>query len=195
MSAVTCEEQATRPDGPKRSRPLGCAAFSFLRRCSSVTDRRGYALSWRLGETKNRQQRGMAGYFNKFLGINSMLVQKFLELIGIEIGQHSVACYECRDVSLVGQLFHLFVCLSISADINDIEAITLIGEIFLRVNAPRAPFATVKLQFHGCCRNKQERSAPSIPTASREQFNASPRYRQCLNTTSPKPRGVRSVLP
>ena len=73
MSAVTCEEQATPPDSPKRARPPGCADFSPLRRCSSVTDRRGYALSSRLGETKNRQQRGMAEYFNRLLGINAVI--------------------------------------------------------------------------------------------------------------------------
>src|SRR5205814_2714985 len=27
MSAVTCEERATSPDGPRRSRPPGCAAL------------------------------------------------------------------------------------------------------------------------------------------------------------------------
>src|SRR5213592_3363014 len=67
MSAATCEERATQPDNPKRPRPLGCADFSPLRRCSSVTDHSGYAPSSRLGETKNRQQRGMAGYFNRLL--------------------------------------------------------------------------------------------------------------------------------
>ena len=67
MSAVTCEERATSLDSPKLSRPPGCATFSPLRRCSSVTDRRGYAPSSRLGETKNRQQRGMARYFNRLL--------------------------------------------------------------------------------------------------------------------------------
>src|SRR5207244_10089569 len=39
-----------------------------LRRCSSVRDRFGYALSSRLGETKNRQQRGMAEYLKRLLG-------------------------------------------------------------------------------------------------------------------------------
>ena len=67
MSTVTCEEQATPPDGPKRSRPPGCAAFSPLGRCSSLTDHSGYALSSRLGETKNRQQRGMVTYFKGLL--------------------------------------------------------------------------------------------------------------------------------
>jgi hypothetical protein len=67
MSAATCEEQATLPDSPKRPRPPGCAAFSPLRRCSSVTDRCGYPPSSRLGETKNRQQRGMVEFFNRLL--------------------------------------------------------------------------------------------------------------------------------
>jgi hypothetical protein len=91
-----------------------------------------------------------------------MLVQKFLELIGIEIGQHPVARHESWNISLLGKLFHLRVRFSISADINDIEAVPFLGEILLSVNAPRTPFATVKLQFHGDCGNKQERSAPSI---------------------------------
>jgi hypothetical protein len=73
MSAVTCEEKATPPDSLKRPRPPGCAAFSPLPRCSSVTDRCGYASSSRLGETKNRQQRGMAEYFNRLLGINAVI--------------------------------------------------------------------------------------------------------------------------
>ena len=57
------------PDSPKRSRPPGCAAFSPLRCCSSVTDRVGYPRKLSgLGERKNRQQRGMAEYFNRLLG-------------------------------------------------------------------------------------------------------------------------------
>jgi len=71
-----------------------------------------------------------------WLGIDLMLAQKFLELIGIEIGQHPIACHERRDISLVGKLFHLFVRLAIFADINNIEAVTFLGEILLRVNAP-----------------------------------------------------------
>ena len=65
-----------------------------------------------------------------------MLVQKFLELIGVEIRQHPVARHKRRDISLVRKLFHLLVCLSIFADINDIEAVTFLGEIVLRVNTP-----------------------------------------------------------
>lgn len=65
MSAVTCEERATLPDSPKRARPPGCAIFSLLRRCSSVTDRCGYASSSLLGATKNRQQRGMAEFLKR----------------------------------------------------------------------------------------------------------------------------------
>lgn len=90
-----------------------------------------------------------------------MLVQKFLELIGIEIGQDPVARHKSWNISLVRKLFHLCVCFSIPADINEIEPVSFLGEILLRINAPRAPFATVKLQFHGGCGNKQERSAPS----------------------------------
>jgi hypothetical protein len=67
MSAAICEERATQPDAPRHSRPWGCAAFSPFRRCSSITERCGYAHSSRLGKTKNRQQRGMAGYFNRLL--------------------------------------------------------------------------------------------------------------------------------
>jgi hypothetical protein len=67
MSAATCEERATQPDSPKRSRPPGCADFSPFRRCSSITDRCGYAHSSRLGETKNRKQRDMAEYTNRLL--------------------------------------------------------------------------------------------------------------------------------
>ena len=67
MSAVICEERVTLPEIPKRNRPSGCAAFSSLRRCSSVADRCGYAPSSRLGETKDRQQRGMAEFFNRLL--------------------------------------------------------------------------------------------------------------------------------
>src|SRR5881394_3333074 len=73
MSAVTCEKRATPPDSPKRFRPPGCAAFSPLLRCSSVTDRCGYAPSSRLGETKNRQQHGMGEYVNRLLGINAVI--------------------------------------------------------------------------------------------------------------------------
>ena len=67
MSAATCEERATQPGSPKRSRPPGCADFSPFRRCSSITDRCRYAHSSRLGKSKNRQQRGMAEYFNRLL--------------------------------------------------------------------------------------------------------------------------------
>src|SRR6266550_5621668 len=73
MFEVTCKEEATPPHSPKRPRPPGCAAFSSLRRCSSVADRCGYASSSCLGETKNRQQRGMAEYFNRLLGINAVI--------------------------------------------------------------------------------------------------------------------------
>ena len=77
MSEVTCEEQATTPDSRKRHRPSGCADFSLLRRCSSVIPplRDGYASSSRLGEAKNRQQRGMAEYFNRLLSKTNQIFQ------------------------------------------------------------------------------------------------------------------------
>src|SRR6266480_2116449 len=52
--AAVCKERATPPDAPKRSRPPGCSAFWPGLRCSSVTDRCGYAPSSRLGQAKNR---------------------------------------------------------------------------------------------------------------------------------------------
>jgi hypothetical protein len=74
MSAATCKERATPPDSPKRPALRVAPLFSPLQRCSSVTDRRGYALSSRLGETKNRQQRGMAEYLNRLLGTRDRFV-------------------------------------------------------------------------------------------------------------------------
>ena len=69
MFEVTCEQRGTLSDSPKRPRPPDCDAFSPLPRCSSVIPlpREGYAPSSRLREAKNRQQRGVAGYFNRFL--------------------------------------------------------------------------------------------------------------------------------
>src|SRR6266550_5942758 len=69
VSAAICEKRATQPDR-RRSRPPGCAAaFSPFRRCSSIIPplRDGYAQSSRLGKTKDRQQLGMAEYFNRIL--------------------------------------------------------------------------------------------------------------------------------
>ena len=114
-----------------------------------------------------------------------MLVQKFLELIGIEIGEHPVARHKSWNISLVGKLFHLGVCLSILTDINNVETVSFLGEVLLRVNAPRAPFATVKLQFHGDCGNKQERSASSI---AEERGFPSRRSRQCREALPDTPR-------
>ena len=65
-----------------------------------------------------------------------MLAQEFLELIGIEIRQNSIPSHKRRHIRLVGKPLHLLIRLSIFADIDDIEAITFPGEIFLRVNAP-----------------------------------------------------------
>ena len=111
-----------------------------------------------------------------------MLAQKFLELIGIEIGQHPVARHKSWNISLIGKLFHLGVCLSILADIDNVETVSFLGKVLLRVNAPRAPFATVKLQFHGDCGNKQERSASSI---AKERRFPSRRWSHCRDARRP----------
>lgn len=65
-----------------------------------------------------------------------MLAQKLRELIGIEISQHLVACYESGHISLIGEFLHFLVRLSIYTDVDDVEAVPLLGEIILRVNAP-----------------------------------------------------------
>src|SRR4026207_2098315 len=70
MSAATCDERATPPSSPQPSCPPGCAAFSPLRRCSSVTDRCGYVPSLRLGETKNRMQRDMVEFFKSLRSLD-----------------------------------------------------------------------------------------------------------------------------
>ena len=69
MSFATCEERATPPDGPKRSRPSGCVAFGTGRRCSLGQYRKIQPLRSRLGQHQNRQQRGVHEYFNRLLGI------------------------------------------------------------------------------------------------------------------------------
>src|SRR5436190_3718424 len=77
-----------------------------------------------------------------------MLCEKFLELVGIEIGQNFITRHEGGHISLSGKLFHLFVCLAVFADINFLETIPLLAEIILRVDAPRTPLAAVQRQFH-----------------------------------------------
>ena len=67
MFAATCKERATPPDTQSVLALRVAPLFSPLQRCSSVTDRLRYASSSRLGETKNRQQRGMAEYFIRLL--------------------------------------------------------------------------------------------------------------------------------
>src|SRR6188472_1679043 len=65
MSFATCKERATPPDGPKRSRPSGCAAFARGLRCSLGQYRKIQPLRSRLGQCQNRQQRGSHEYFNR----------------------------------------------------------------------------------------------------------------------------------
>ena len=67
MSFATCEERATPPDGPKRSRPSGCVAFGAGLRCSLGQYRKIQPLRSRLGQHQNRQQRGVHEYFNRLL--------------------------------------------------------------------------------------------------------------------------------
>ena len=77
-----------------------------------------------------------------------MLVQKFFKLIGIKIRQHLIAGYECRHIGLRRELGHFRIRLSIFADIDLDEFVAALREKIFRINAPRAPFATVKLQLH-----------------------------------------------
>src|SRR5439155_10075177 len=97
----------------------------------------------------------------KALGINLVLVQEFFELIGIKIGQHFVACHKRGDITLRGKFFHVLVCLAVSTHINLLEAISFLAEIILCINTPRAPLATIKLQFHRQRANKREPRAAS----------------------------------
>src|SRR6266513_4249687 len=84
----------------------------------------------------------------KVLRIDLVLVQELLELIGVEIGQDFVACHKSGHVGLSGKLLHKLVCLSISSNVDFLKPVAFLGQIILRINAPRAPLATVKLQFH-----------------------------------------------
>ena len=74
-----------------------------------------------------------------------MLVEKFFELISIEIGQDFVARHKRGHVRLRGKFFHVLVSLAIFPDVNLPEAIPLFAEVILCINTPRAPFATVEL--------------------------------------------------
>jgi hypothetical protein len=42
----------------------------------------------------------------------------------------------------------MLVRLSISSNVDFLKPVAFLGQIIFRVNAPRAPLATVKLQFH-----------------------------------------------
>ena len=74
-----------------------------------------------------------------------MLAQKFFQRIGIEISQDMVASHKCRHIGLLGELLHLFVGLSILADVDRRELIAARLQIFLRVDAPGAPLAAIEL--------------------------------------------------
>ena len=68
IPAAGCNERATQPDAPSRSRPEGCVAFGAGRRYSPGRDRFGYRRCARaLASAKNRQQRVPFQYFNDLL--------------------------------------------------------------------------------------------------------------------------------
>jgi len=73
-----------------------------------------------------------------------MLVQKLLKLFGVKICQDFIARYKRGHVRLSRKLLHLLVRLSISADIDLLEAIAFLAEIILRINTPGTPLAAVK---------------------------------------------------
>ena len=73
--------------------------------------------------------------------------EKFLQLICIEIREHLVAGHQCRHVSLIGELSHFRIRFPILADINDGKFIAVLGQIILRIHAPRAPFPAIKFDF------------------------------------------------
>ena len=87
--------------------------------------------------------------------MNLVLAQKSFELIGIEIRQNLVARDERRDIRLIGDLPHFLICLSIFPDVNLDELVAALAQIILGVNAPRAPFPAIKLQFHWHSSNKR----------------------------------------
>jgi hypothetical protein len=101
----------------------------------------------RRGETKNRLQCGMAGSFNSLLGDDVVLVQKFLQLVGIEIREHFVAGNKGGHVSLVGKRLHLLISLAVEANIDLGEFVTTLSKIVLCVDAPGTPFATKKFDL------------------------------------------------
>ena len=106
--------------------------------------------------------------------IDLVLGQKFLELIGVEIGYDFITRHERGHIRLRGKLLHLLIRLPIFSNVNFLETISLLLEIILRVDAPRTPLAAVQRQFHQQRRNKQTMIAAStgILSISRESRNA-----------------------
>src|SRR5438034_11607513 len=83
------KERAT-PQTVQSTRVLRVAPLSPLRGCLSVTDHFRYALSSRLGETKNRQQRGMAEHLNRLLDVRTRQgLQEKWQLAKIYPASHS----------------------------------------------------------------------------------------------------------
>src|SRR5690348_9787753 len=67
------------------------------------------------------------------LRIDLVLVQKFLELLRVEIRQDLVACYKRRHIGLGRKLLHLLVRLPISADVDLLESIAVLTQIVLGI--------------------------------------------------------------
>src|SRR2546423_8326480 len=82
------------------------------------------------------------------LRIDPVLVQKFLELLGVKIRQDFIACYKGGHVGLSRKVLHLLVCLPISADVDLLELVAVLTQIILGINTPGAPFTAVELQLH-----------------------------------------------
>ena len=76
-----------------------------------------------------------------------MLVQKFLQLVRIEIREHFIAGNERRHVRLVGERLHLLIRFAVEANIDLGEPVAALREIVLCVDAPGTPFAAEKFDF------------------------------------------------
>src|SRR4051794_16314064 len=77
------------------------------------------------------------------LRIDLVLVQKFLELLGVKIRQDFIARHKGGHVGLSGKLLHLLVRLPISAHVDLLEPVAVLAEKILGINTPGAPFAAV----------------------------------------------------
>src|SRR5207237_6163411 len=79
----------------------------------------------------------------------------------ILMGSPSGPWHHGWDITVCGKVYRGLVCLSVSTDINLLEAISFLAEIILCIDTPRAPLATIKLQFHRRRANKREPRAAS----------------------------------